>query len=164
MVLWLISTTLARVTPLSPSAGRKRLPMPPRYEELSTVQFTDVTHDDHKCTVFIGPLNAFHGAFLVPPFLGPAKCSEEVPLTLGWKTRIVLADDKIHILGFYQTIAIARRALCNLILGSPPSKVYGTLRTVAARTFERFWKLEIVTFEIHAGRSLLHDLLMPSGL
>merc|ERR1712203_1332356 len=42
------------------------------------------------------------------------------------KTRIVLADDKIHILGSYQNIAIARRALCNLILGSPPSKVYGT--------------------------------------
>jgi len=54
------------------------------------------------------------------------------------KTRIVLADSKIHILGSYQNIAIARRALCNLILGSPPSKVYGTLRTVAARSAERF--------------------------
>jgi len=54
------------------------------------------------------------------------------------KTRIVLADSKIHILGSYQNIAIARRALCNLILGSPPSKVYGTLRTVAARAAERF--------------------------
>jgi RNA-binding protein PNO1 len=54
------------------------------------------------------------------------------------KTRIVLADSKIHILGSYQNIAIARRALCNLILGSPPSKVYGTLRTVAARASERF--------------------------
>ena len=49
-----------------------------------------------------------------------------------------LADSKIHILGSYQNIAIARRALCNLILGSPPSKVYGTLRTVAARASERF--------------------------
>merc|ERR1712170_227506 len=54
------------------------------------------------------------------------------------KTRIVLADSKIHILGSYQNIAIARRAICNLILGSPPSKVYGTLRTVAARSAERF--------------------------
>lgn len=54
------------------------------------------------------------------------------------KTRIVLADSKIHILGSYQNIALARRALCNLILGSPPSKVYGTLRTVAARASERF--------------------------
>merc|ERR1712061_895883 len=54
------------------------------------------------------------------------------------KTRIVLADSKVHILGSYQNIAIARRAVCNLILGSPPSKVYGTLRTVAARAQERF--------------------------
>jgi len=54
------------------------------------------------------------------------------------KTRIVLADTKIHILGSYQNIQIARRALCNLILGSPPSKVYGTLRAVAARATEKF--------------------------
>merc|ERR1712045_1038889 len=54
------------------------------------------------------------------------------------KTRIVLADGKIHILGSYQNIAIARRAVCNLILGSLHSKVYGTLRTVAARAQERF--------------------------
>merc|ERR1712105_352143 len=54
------------------------------------------------------------------------------------KTRIVLADTKIHILGSYQNIQIARRALCNLILGSPPSKVYGTLRAAAARATEKF--------------------------
>merc|ERR1712180_160018 len=49
------------------------------------------------------------------------------------KTRIVLADSKIHILGSYQNIAIARRAICNLIMGSAPSKVYGQMRTVASR-------------------------------
>lgn len=49
------------------------------------------------------------------------------------KTRIVLADSKIHILGSFQNIQLARRAICNLILGSPPSKVYGQLRTVASR-------------------------------
>ena len=54
------------------------------------------------------------------------------------KTRIVLADTKIHILGSFQNIQIAKRAICNLILGSPPSKVYGTLRSVAARSSERF--------------------------
>merc|ERR1712080_759478 len=52
------------------------------------------------------------------------------------KTRIVLADSKIRILGSYQNIAIARRALCSLILGSPPSKVYGSLRIFAARAQE----------------------------
>ncbi|XP_063428012.1 RNA-binding protein PNO1-like [Mytilus trossulus] len=54
------------------------------------------------------------------------------------KTRIVLADSKIHILGSFQNIKVARTAICNLILGSPPSKVYGNLRTVAARSSERF--------------------------
>jgi len=53
------------------------------------------------------------------------------------KTRIVLADSKIHILGSFQNIQLARRALCNLIMGSPPSKVYGHLRNVAARISER---------------------------
>merc|ERR1712154_63043 len=54
------------------------------------------------------------------------------------KTRIVLADSKIHILGSYQNIQIAKRAICNLILGSPPSKVYGNLASVASRAKERF--------------------------
>lgn len=53
------------------------------------------------------------------------------------KTRIVLADSKIHILGSYQNIQLARRAICNLILGSPPNKVYGNLRSVASRLSER---------------------------
>nr|CAH7737183.1 unnamed protein product [Callosobruchus chinensis] len=53
------------------------------------------------------------------------------------KTRIVLADSKIHILGSYQNIALARRAVCNLILGSPPSKVYGQLRSIASKVSER---------------------------
>lgn len=54
------------------------------------------------------------------------------------KTRIVLADRRIHILGSYQNIQLARRAICNLIMGSPPSKVHGNLRTVASRIAERF--------------------------
>ncbi|XP_065834373.1 RNA-binding protein pno1-like [Oscarella lobularis] len=54
------------------------------------------------------------------------------------KTRIVLADSKIHILGSFNNIKMARTAICNLILGSPPSKVYGKMRTVASRSAERF--------------------------
>ena len=54
------------------------------------------------------------------------------------KTRIVLADQKIHILGSYKNIAIAKRAICNLILGSPPSKIYGNLRAVAGRSADSF--------------------------
>ncbi|CAG2175396.1 unnamed protein product [Oppiella nova] len=54
------------------------------------------------------------------------------------RTRIVLADSKIHILGSYQNTRAARTAVCNLILGSPPSKVYGSMRQLAARLSERF--------------------------
>merc|ERR1711868_87392 len=54
------------------------------------------------------------------------------------KCRIVLADKKIHILGSYQNIQVCRRAICALILGSPPSKVYGNMRNAAARTNESF--------------------------
>ncbi|XP_059421562.1 RNA-binding protein PNO1-like [Carassius carassius] len=54
------------------------------------------------------------------------------------KTRIVLADTKVHILGSFQNIKMARMAICNLILGSPPSKVYGNIRAVASRAAERF--------------------------
>jgi RNA-binding protein PNO1 len=54
------------------------------------------------------------------------------------KTRIVLADKKVHILGSYQNIKIARDAIVALILGAPPSKVYGKVKTIAARARERF--------------------------
>ncbi|VDK88662.1 unnamed protein product [Litomosoides sigmodontis] len=53
------------------------------------------------------------------------------------KTRIVLADSKIHLLGAYQNIRIARNAISSLIMGSPPSKVYGNLRNLASRASER---------------------------
>ncbi|KAF9667193.1 hypothetical protein SADUNF_Sadunf16G0307500 [Salix dunnii] len=38
------------------------------------------------------------------------------------KTRIVIADTKIHILGSFQNIKVARDSLCSLILGSPAGK------------------------------------------
>jgi RNA-binding protein PNO1 len=49
------------------------------------------------------------------------------------KTRIVLADQKIHVLGSYKNIQLAKRAISNLIMGSPASKVYGSLRSVASK-------------------------------
>jgi RNA-binding protein PNO1 len=54
------------------------------------------------------------------------------------RTRVVLADSKIHILGGFKNIHIAREAIVSLILGQNPSKVYGNLRTVAGRMKERF--------------------------
>eukprot|EP01026_Neomeris_dumetosa_P046106 TRINITY_DN391_c0_g1_i3.p2 TRINITY_DN391_c0_g1~~TRINITY_DN391_c0_g1_i3.p2 ORF type:complete len:244 (-),score=34.58 TRINITY_DN391_c0_g1_i3:346-1077(-) len=48
------------------------------------------------------------------------------------KTRIVFADTKIHILGTFQSIKVARDAVCGLIIGSPPSKVYSRMRNMCA--------------------------------
>lgn len=49
------------------------------------------------------------------------------------KTRVVLADTRIHILGSFQNIRACRDAICGLILGSPPGKVYSRLRSVCTR-------------------------------
>ena len=72
------------------------------------------------------------------------------------RTRIVLADTcvrvsclvcwlpinastsrKIHILGSFQNIKVARDAIVSLILGSTPGKVYAGLRTVSSRMRQR---------------------------
>ncbi|KAL7094411.1 hypothetical protein ACP275_11G102300 [Erythranthe tilingii] len=53
------------------------------------------------------------------------------------RTRIVIADTKIHILGSFANIKVARDSLCSLILGSPAAKVYSKLRAVSARLAER---------------------------
>lgn len=54
------------------------------------------------------------------------------------RTRLVIADSKIHILGGYTNIKMAREAVVSLILGAPPGKVYGNLRTIASRLKERY--------------------------
>jgi RNA-binding protein PNO1 len=53
------------------------------------------------------------------------------------RTRISLCEDKIHILGSFQNIKLARDSICSLILGSAPGKVYTKLRTVSKRMQER---------------------------
>ncbi|KAI2913966.1 hypothetical protein CBS147371_6647 [Aspergillus niger] len=54
------------------------------------------------------------------------------------RTRIVIADQKIHLLGAVKNVDCAQQAIVSLILGSPPGKVYGNLRKVASRMKERF--------------------------
>lgn len=53
------------------------------------------------------------------------------------KTRIVMANTKIHILGSYENTRLARHAISSLVLGAAPGKVYNKLRTVSARLNER---------------------------
>ncbi|XP_010905190.1 uncharacterized protein [Elaeis guineensis] len=54
------------------------------------------------------------------------------------RTRIVIADTKIHILGSFLNIKVARDSLSSLILGSPAAKVYSKLRAVTARLAEKY--------------------------
>lgn len=42
------------------------------------------------------------------------------------RTRIVLAESRVHILGSFSNIKVARDAICDLIMGSPISKVSTT--------------------------------------
>ncbi|KAH0475257.1 MAG: hypothetical protein KVP17_004479 [Porospora cf. gigantea B] len=53
------------------------------------------------------------------------------------RTRLVITEQHIHILGAFTNIILARRALCSLILGRPPSKVYNHLKVVTRRMKER---------------------------
>lgn len=53
------------------------------------------------------------------------------------RTRISLCEDKIHILGSFSNIRMARDSICSLILGAAPGKVYTKLRTVSKRMQER---------------------------
>lgn len=54
------------------------------------------------------------------------------------RTRIVVADQKIHLMGSFANIKLARNAICNLIMGAPPGKVYNQMRNVSRRLNERF--------------------------
>ena len=49
------------------------------------------------------------------------------------KTRIVVADTKIHILGSFSSVKLSRDAICRLIIGSPANKIYNHLRTLSKR-------------------------------
>lgn len=68
------------------------------------------------------------------------------------KTRIVLADSyhcarqsrdtlifcrRVHILGSYNNIRVAKDAIVKLIMGSTPGRVYSQLRSASARLSER---------------------------
>ena len=53
------------------------------------------------------------------------------------RTRVVVAGTHVHVLGSAQNIKVARDAICDLIIGAPPGKVYNRMRTVAKRLHSR---------------------------
>ena len=54
------------------------------------------------------------------------------------RTRIIVQDSKINILGSSTNIALARKAVCSLILGAPPGKVYASLRIIGKKVNEKY--------------------------
>merc|ERR1711959_821497 len=52
------------------------------------------------------------------------------------KTRVVIADTKIHLLGSFQNINAARDVICHLLLGRPPGKVHSKLQSLCTRAVE----------------------------
>ncbi|KAK1936401.1 hypothetical protein X943_003228 [Babesia divergens] len=53
------------------------------------------------------------------------------------RTRVVLAQDRIHIMGSFNSIKMARHSICSLILGNQPGKVYNNLCNISKRLREK---------------------------
>mmetsp|Transcript_89748 Transcript_89748/g.194185 ORF Transcript_89748/g.194185 Transcript_89748/m.194185 type:complete len:90 (-) Transcript_89748:13-282(-) len=49
------------------------------------------------------------------------------------KTRIVVEDHKVHILGKFENVNVAKRSICELVMGAPPGKVYGKLKNLVVK-------------------------------
>ena len=53
------------------------------------------------------------------------------------RTRIVVAGEKIHLMGSFTNIKIARGVISQLIMGAAPNKIFDKLRVVSKRLLER---------------------------
>lgn len=51
-------------------------------------------------------------------------------------TRIVVADSKIHLMGSFGNIKLARNVISNLILGSPTNKIFQQLRYISQKKLD----------------------------
>ncbi len=52
------------------------------------------------------------------------------------RTRIIIQDQKIHILGSHINTQLARNSICSLILGAPQGKIYSRLRIIGKKINE----------------------------
>lgn len=54
------------------------------------------------------------------------------------RTRVVIENKRIHVLGTFQNIRVARRAMSELIMGSPAPKIYNSVRKKMSRVSDAF--------------------------
>eukprot|EP00667_Euglena_gracilis_P021648 EG_transcript_23816 len=54
------------------------------------------------------------------------------------RTRVVIENNRVHILGSFQNIRVARRAFAELIMGSPAAKIYNSVRRKMTRVDDSF--------------------------
>ena len=74
------------------------------------------------------------------------------------KTRLILADSTIHLMGSYANIRAARDALCSLIMGTPPGKVYSQLKYVSKRLNEKFWYVFQIIYHLFSIAKLINKI------
>ncbi|KAL3310048.1 pre-rRNA-processing protein pno1 [Cichlidogyrus casuarinus] len=94
---------------------------------LETFHVSDVRQTlkgDHMARA-VGRICGFHGRI-------------RMSIENATRTRIVVAEETIHILGSSERIRVARRAICDLILGAPPSKIFGKVRQFSSRLDSSF--------------------------